>query len=222
MDMPDPPPGLHRAPAISSMRLVRWLRPLLAAGTCAGALLLAQESDTARNLALLTAPLAIAGLTLTGRQRATAESLRASTAGSRLMIESVVPVWQRQIEVSRQEAEHAIDGLLNSVSSLSEALQQTGNLQDTPALRQAGEQVDRELEQVFVGFQFHDRLAQRLNSVSQDMQRFTAWVAEHDGADAADAARWLDQLERTYTMDDQRTHHHGAAPAERSAAVEFF
>ncbi len=221
MDMQAPKPSAPRAAAAPSGRFVRWLRPLLAAGTCAGALLLAQESETTRQVALLTAPLAIAGITLTGRQRAAA-SLQQNTAGTRLMVESVVPVWQRQIVASKQETAQAIDGLLNSVSHLSEALRQTGSLHDTSALRAASEQVDRELEQVFIGFQFHDRITQMLDSVSQDMQRFTTWVAEHEQVHPADAAQWLEQLERSYTMDEQHTHHHGTTATKSNTVVEFF
>ncbi|MGY0194162.1 methyl-accepting chemotaxis protein [Leptothrix sp. BB-4] len=83
-------------------------------------------------------------------------------------------------------------------------------------------QLGQDLEQIFVGFQFQDRLTQMLDAIGNDMQRFAGWIETHEGASHADAARWLEDLERTYTMEEQRNHHHGTVDIQRNSGVEFF
>jgi len=47
-------------------------------------------------------------------------------------------------------------------------------------------------------------------------------VAENPRATHSDAAEWLAALEASYTMDEQRSTHHGNVVVEKSAGVEFF
>jgi methyl-accepting chemotaxis protein len=76
---------------------------------------------------------------------------------------------------------------------------------------------------VLLGMQFQDRLSQTLNNVASDMQRFTAWMRDNEHASHADAMRWLAELERSYTMQEQRARHHGQSDAPSQAgSVEFF
>lgn len=105
-------------------------------------------------------------------------------------------------------------GLL--VHDLSRSLQSSRELQAVSA------QMSTDLEQIFVGFQFQDRLTQMLDAIGRDMERFAVWVDEHESASQADAARWLEELERTYTMEEQRSHHHGTVDIQRSTGVDFF
>jgi methyl-accepting chemotaxis protein len=83
--------------------------------------------------------------------------------------------------------------------------------------------IEQDLERVLLGMQFHDRLDQTLGNVARDMQRFTDWMRCNEHASHADAMRWLAELERSYTMQEQRERHHGhpeAAP--QGGTVEFF
>lgn len=96
------------------------------------------------------------------------------------------------------------------------------SLQSSRELQAASLQMGNDLEQIFMGFQFQDRLTQMLDAIGRDMARFAQWVDEHQHASQADAARWLEELERTYTMEEQRNHHHGTVDIKRSAGVDFF
>ena len=89
-------------------------------------------------------------------------------------------------------------------------------------LREAAVKMNGELEQVFLNFQFQDRLTQMLDIVGRDMARLAEWVQSNPTATHADVTLWLETLERSYTMEEQRTHHHGNVAIDRSAAVEFF
>lgn len=79
-----------------------------------------------------------------------------------------------------------------------------------------------QLDDSFVHFQFGDRLSQQLSIVANDMTNFAAWVASHPQATQADAATWLKALEASYTMEEQRSGHHGNVHVQNSTGVEFF
>ena len=89
-------------------------------------------------------------------------------------------------------------------------------------LRDTSREVQDELERILMGLQGQDRLSQMLGAVSADMERMTAWF--EGGADPAGAApaRWLERLESSYTMEEQRSSHHDMKAIEPDATVEFF
>lgn len=110
----------------------------------------------------------------------------------------------------------AREALAALIGSMGGSMQGTGDLQQTAAM------VNDQLEQAFMHFQFGDRVSQMLAIVSNDMSNFARWVAANPRATQTDAAEWLAALEASYTMDEQRSHHHGNVHIERSSEVEFF
>lgn len=111
------------------------------------------------------------------------------------------------------KAREALSALLGGLGS---------SLQGSQTVQQASRELQDQLEAVFVNFQFGDRVSQMLSIVGNDMDHFTRWVADNPGATAADAASWLAALEASYTMDEQRSTHHGNVVVDKSAGVEFF
>lgn len=95
-------------------------------------------------------------------------------------------------------------------------------LQSSEAVQQATDTLRSQLEESFVHFQFGDRVSQMLSIVGNDMTNFVQWVAQHPRATQSDAAAWLQALEQSYTMEEQRSGHHGNVHVEQSAGVEFF
>lgn len=114
---------------------------------------------------------------------------------------------------AEEAARTVIASLLDSLSHVNRSAR---------TLRNAGRQLQRDIETIFVEMQAQDRLSQMLTAVSDDMQRFVHWSG--GGADDAghDPHQWLERLEATYTMEDQRSTHHGGVAVDREAAVEFF
>ena len=110
-------------------------------------------------------------------------------------------------------ARNALTGLLGGLGS---ALRSTGEL------KAAAETLSSQLEQTFVHFQFGDRLSQMLDIVARDMQHFAHWVAANPYATQSDAADWLAKLEASYTMEEQRSQHHGNVHIDRGSEIEFF
>ncbi|MEK8050636.1 methyl-accepting chemotaxis protein [Ideonella sp. DXS22W] len=150
-------------------------------------------------------------------------------AGSRLA-RHVAVMQERlsamQLEARRTEAddvelrlrtEQAARGLVSALlNGLSEATSATRNLQAV------GRQLQGELERVLVGMQSQDRLSQMIGSNTDDMARLAAHL--HGARDplAASPPDWLARLESTYTMDDQRSSHHGTTAIDQTSSVEFF
>jgi methyl-accepting chemotaxis protein len=96
------------------------------------------------------------------------------------------------------------------------------SLQSSAEIKQAAEGLAGQLEATFMHFQFGDRMSQMLSIVANDMGNFASWVAANPRATQSDAAEWLAALESSYTMEEQRSIHHGNQHVEQSAAVEFF
>ena len=110
-------------------------------------------------------------------------------------------------------AREALNAMLGSMGS---ALQNSGEL------KQASTTLSEQLDNTFVHFQFGDRVSQMLSIVSNDMLNFARWVADHPSATQSDAAEWLTALEASYTMEEQRSHHHGNVHVQHNSGVEFF
>jgi methyl-accepting chemotaxis protein len=110
-------------------------------------------------------------------------------------------------------ARQALAALLGAVGA---------QLQTDASLQQTSQMLRAQLDEAFVNFQFGDRVSQMLSIVGNDMSRFAQWVAENPRATHSDAAEWLAALEASYTMDEQRSTHHGNVVVEKSAGVEFF
>lgn len=110
-------------------------------------------------------------------------------------------------------AREALNALLSSMGS---ALQNSGEL------KQVSSTLAEQIDNTFVHFQFGDRVSQMLSIISNDMLNFARWVADHPRATQSDAADWLVSLEASYTMEEQRSHHHGNVHVQRSSGVEFF
>jgi methyl-accepting chemotaxis protein len=112
-----------------------------------------------------------------------------------------------------QAARTVIRALLGSLAEVSRSSRD---------LRNAGRQIHSDIEKVFVGLQSQDRLSQMLQSVTEDMTRYSAWLHGADDPAAAQPADWLTRLESSYTMEEMRSSHHGSVVVEQNAGVEFF
>ncbi len=110
-------------------------------------------------------------------------------------------------------AREALTGLLRAMG---------GAMHGTGAVKESSRALQTQLEETFVHFQFGDRLSQMMDIVGNDMQNFARWVAANPYATQTDAAEWLANLETSYTMEEQRSQHHGNVHIDRGSEVEFF
>jgi len=89
-------------------------------------------------------------------------------------------------------------------------------------LQEASQQVQNHVERILVGLQSQDRLSQMLISVTDDMQRMQQWLEGAPDDMSASAAKWLERLESTYTMEEMRSTLHDTAVVAPTAEIEFF
>ncbi|MEX8494274.1 hypothetical protein [Sphaerotilus sp.] len=103
------------------------------------------------------------------------------------------------------------------------AIERTPSEAAACALHSLSARIEKDLERVLISMQFQDRLNQTLVNVTSDMQRFTEWMRCNEHASHADAMRWLTELERSYTMQEQRARHNNQpGVATPGGSVEFF
>ncbi len=90
-------------------------------------------------------------------------------------------------------------------------------------LRQRGEAVRAQVEQLMVAFQFQDRVQQILDQVGQSMAQAAARlrVAAREGR-APDAAEWAAVVTAGYTTQEQRAPGAGSASAPATTETTFF
>jgi methyl-accepting chemotaxis protein len=116
----------------------------------------------------------------------------------------------RRIE---EESRAAVRAVLGSVADFTRSSRN---------LRETGQVVQTELDNMSVSLQSQDRLSQMLTSATDDMGRYMRWLGGEDDPAAAAPNLWLERLESSYTMEDMRSSHHGTVKVERAPAVEFF
>jgi methyl-accepting chemotaxis protein len=95
-------------------------------------------------------------------------------------------------------------------------------VQSSVDVQQANATLRDQFDAAFVHFQFGDRMSQMLSIVANDMTNFARWVAANPQATQSDAAGWLAALEASYTMDEQRSSHHGNVHVDLGSGVDFF
>ncbi|XVJ69418.1 MAG: methyl-accepting chemotaxis protein [Rhizobacter sp.] len=96
------------------------------------------------------------------------------------------------------------------------------NMTSSRELREASAQVRDDLDEVLMGFQSGDRVSQMMAILANDMARLADWNEGPAQAKMADATEWLAELDRSYTMEEQRTQHHGNVRIETGTSVDFF
>lgn len=116
---------------------------------------------------------------------------------------------RKAIGASREAVEHVLDEM-RTVAGAAERLREQGNL------------IRGEVEQLIVALQFQDRIRQILEVVEADMERLGATAA--DGDPPPEAGTWLAALSTTYTMAEEHENHQPARDrrAGTADAITFF
>ncbi len=134
---------------------------------------------------------------------------------------NLLPIWSRQLATSRQQSEQAVGQILSAFNAINPVLQQL-----IPEGGTTAKSLEPHIDQLYVGLQYQDRIAQMLALLQQDISRL------HDLLDQAvpDVAalavsNWLAHLESLYAMAEQRRDHgqgtQGSQPGSDNE-VSFF
>lgn len=124
------------------------------------------------------------------------------------------------------KSEDAIRQVIDNVHGAVKGLVDTSDV-----LRQENAAIGGEISEVLVALQFQDRVSQMLSHVVDDIGKLTSRIAEKraelvSGSQSGpiDVGTWLGEMERAYTVPEQRVVHEGGKPgsAPQGAEITFF
>ncbi len=110
------------------------------------------------------------------------------------LVAQVLPVWARHLDHSRQQTEAAVADMLAAFAELAPRLDAATS----------GAQVER----MYKGLQYQDRLSQMVTLLHDDMQRLQQALARPQAP--LDPEQWLARLQAGYVMAEQHQLHVGA------------
>lgn len=140
------------------------------------------------------------------------------------------------LQVSQQFAVRDAEMVTSSQQTIERVLSKFHGATDeiegsAEAMRQESIAIKGDIENMLVSLQFQDRISQVLSHVSGDLNKLKDRIHNHQTAMAngsevgpIDAGIWLDELARTYTMQEQfEIHGGGQAPSNnQSNEITFF
>ena len=112
------------------------------------------------------------------------------------------------------EATQAIGQVMQMIHACVDALEQIAK-----PFEHETRMVSQQVERMYKGFQYQDRISQMMTALHDDIERLQLALAEP--ATAVSAPEWLQRLESTYVMSEQREQHnntstHGDAADEET------
>ncbi len=127
--------------------------------------------------------------------------------------------FSKQDKETLDKAEHIISAVLGHFAQTAAELHDSAEL-----LRSENAAINNEISDVFVDLQFQDRVSQILTLVCNDLNKLEQHLNESDGSlIKIDAEQWLDELTKTYTMEDQLASHTGVKSINTSqTGITFF
>ncbi len=155
-------------------------------------------------------------------------------------VETVNRAIAETLNVSQQYAEQDKALVDNSSEVIGSVISRFGQAATTlnaasENMRQESLAVSQEVADVLVALQFQDRVSQVLNHVNDDLKKLKNNIEEGHQQQASgqirtqiDAARWLAELSKTYTMPEQHAVHRGkgSEPSSKNSAgsadITFF
>ena len=111
------------------------------------------------------------------------------------------------------QATHAIGQVMQMIHACVDALAQIAK-----PFEHETQMVSQQVERMYKGFQYQDRISQMMTVLQEDMERLQRALAQPDTA--ISAPEWLARLESTYVMREQHLQHHGAGGTPGAAAEE--
>ncbi|HEX5357562.1 MAG TPA: methyl-accepting chemotaxis protein [Aquabacterium sp.] len=133
-------------------------------------------------------------------------------------IARVTTIMTSTSDAATKATTHESAAITQSNKVVGEVLQHMRQLSsDSESMRERGNVIRGNIEQLIVNLQFHDRVSQVISVVDGDMTRLRDSV-ESDSA-IPDSDEWLQQLKGHYTMKEQRQNHAPATAINTTAAA---
>jgi methyl-accepting chemotaxis protein len=133
-------------------------------------------------------------------------------------IDQVTTLMRQTSESALQSTEQDSSAIAESGAVVQEVLGHVQALsQQSQGMLQSGQVIRENIESLLVGLQFQDRVSQVIGAIEGDMARLQQ--ALKSGHALPDTRAWLDELQRHYTMRDQRQGHSAATASTTNTAT---
>ena len=110
-----------------------------------------------------------------------------------------------------------------SGSVVKDVLSHVEELGDTAEkMRDHGNVIRRDVENLLVTLQFQDRVRQMLEAVGDDINKLNQTMSTLGQEEFPNSDVWLDELHSTYTMDDERKNHGDKSASPAETEITFF
>ena len=140
-------------------------------------------------------------LDMAARQsRQITEALAQGQGGVTQLAKACDAVLQPVMAGCTPEATQAIGQVMQMIHGCVDALEQIAK-----PFEHETQMVSQQVERMYKGFQYQDRISQMMTALHDDIERLQRALAEP--ATAVSAPEWLQRLESTYVMNDQRQQH---------------
>jgi methyl-accepting chemotaxis protein len=144
-------------------------------------------------------------------QLAERQSLQLSEAIGQVPITGLAQACATAIEPLLQHPQLPSGGVEAIQSVLSLVRNAVGTLEQvSQPLSQETQVVAEQVERMYMGFQYQDRISQMMSLLEEDISRLQV-LMDGDAADVPNLQHWLGRLETQYAMVDQRAIHAGEA-----------
>jgi len=134
----------------------------------------------------------------------------------------LIPILTRQITFVIEQTEQAASDLILKIQSISERAQKQATYAGSSArgmgpmqdVRSEAEELSSDVSRIVMAMQFQDMTKQKLEHVAQPLIQMKTYmeslVANPTAPDLAKALNLLEEVERSYTMETERTAHRHA------------
>ncbi|MFN4266768.1 MAG: hypothetical protein ACK4F8_13590 [Aquabacterium sp.] len=121
-----------------------------------------------------------------------------------------------QVEEQKQRTARLEETVRDVFSSLVELTSKSAELSEFH------DQIQANIEQIFLSLQNEDRLSQILQHVCDDMMRMEHACHGETSLSELKAETWLAHLKKTYTTAEEHAIHEGRSPRSESSSVDYF
>ena len=141
-------------------------------------------------------------------------------------MDSAVDITESQIDIEKLQVDEAQQLIQDVISRLDLLINQFAD--STQLLKNHGEEITNEINDILVSLQFQDRVAQILEHTKGEIARFSLLLESPDEMIDIDKNSWLKEMQQGYTTSEQRRLHalttsgNTSLVEEGDGEIEFF
>jgi methyl-accepting chemotaxis protein len=146
--------------------------------------------------------------TLSQRSSDTGQKIVDRVGGICTAIDSTVKITENQLQDEKVKSTESQKLIHDVISRLELIINQSTN--STALLKSHSEHVNFEINDVLMSLQYQDRMSQILGHTKNEINRFLLLLSNPDEIELIDKAIWLQEMQKSYTTNEQRNLHEGS------------